>query len=269
MSPSGRRACFAHMRVPGIGVRSAAVLSDVHGNVVALKAVLKEVFGVAPDLVVFGGDLTWGPLPEETVAVLESLTIPALYIRGNAERSIAEISDRLNAGSSEGLTTRERWMVERHSSRAKEFLAGFAESAVVEVGGLGAVRFCHGSPRSDEELVTFATPEPRMQALLEGVAEKVLVTAHTHIQFDREVAGIRSVNPGSVGMPYQGRAGAAYWALLGSDVELRCTEYDVEHAIRSYRSTDDPMAEEMVEILVSPPTPEEVVQHAEAAEFSG
>ncbi len=70
--------------------------------------------------------------------------------------------------------------------------------------GLGPVRFCHGSPRSDEELVTFATPETRIRALMEGVPERVLVSAYTHIQFDREVAGIRSVNPGSVGMPYEG-----------------------------------------------------------------
>ena len=131
------------------------------------------------------------------------------------------------------------------------------------------VRFCHGSPRSDEELITPATPDPRMRALLEGVEERVLVSAHTHIQFDRHVAGIRSVNAGSVGMPYGGRAGAAYWALLGPDVELRQTEYDLEQAVRSYRATDDPLAEQMVEMLLTPPILDEVVEHAEALESSG
>jgi hypothetical protein len=66
-------------------------------------------------------------------------------------------------------------------------LARFLKAAALEVAGLGSVRFCNGSPRSDEELITSATPEPRMRALLEGVSERVLVSAQTHIQFDRRV----------------------------------------------------------------------------------
>jgi putative phosphoesterase len=249
-------------------VRRAAVLSDVHGNAVAFEAVLGDVIEAKPDLVVFGGDLTWGPLPEETCALAERLGPPAIFVRGNAERALAEAEALLESAGNE-LTPRERWMLERHSASTRSFLATFLEAAVVEIQGLGAVRFCHGSPRSDEELVTFATPEPRMRALLEGVAEKVLVSAHTHIQFDRMIAGIRSVNPGSVGMPYEGRPGAAFWALLGPDVELQHTEYDLDEAVRRYRATDDPRAEQMVEILLAPATPDEVVEHAEALEFSG
>ncbi|HWL32890.1 MAG TPA: hypothetical protein VNP89_04730, partial [Gaiellaceae bacterium] len=128
--------------------------------------------------------------------------------------------------------------------------------------------FCHGSPRSDEELVTPETPEERVRAMTAEIEETVLVTAHTHLQFDRRVAGVRSINPGSVGMPYEGRDGA-YWALLGPDVELRRTEYSVERASAEYRASGDPLAEQMVEILVSPPTREEVITHAEGLEFSG
>jgi putative phosphoesterase len=250
------------------GVRRAAVLSDVHGNAVAFEAVLSDVAEAEPDIVVFGGDLTWGPLPEETRALVERIEQPAIFVRGNAERALAE-AETGPEGSNKELTARERWMLERHSASTRAFLATFLESAVVEIDGLGAVRFCHGSPRSDEELITFATPETRMRALLEGVPEKVLVSAHTHIQFDRTVADVRSVNPGSVGMPYEGRTGAAFWALLGPDVELRQTEYDIDEAVRRYRATDDPLAEQMVEILVTPATPDEVVEHAEALEFSG
>jgi putative phosphoesterase len=244
------------------------VVSDVHGNPVALEAVLRDLQDADAELVVFGGDLTWGPLPEETRSLVEPLEESVIFVRGNAERALAEAAARAD-GSGDELTVRERWMLERHSASTKAFLSGFVETAVVEIAGLGAVRFCHGSPRSDEELITFATPEPRMRALLEGVAENVLVSAHTHIQFDRTVAGIRSVNPGSVGMPYEGRPGAAYWALLGPDVELRNTAYDVDEAVHRYRSTDDPAAEQMVEILLAPPTPDEVVEHAEAREFAG
>ena len=243
-----------------------AVLSDVHGNAVALEAVLREVADGSPDVVVFGGDLTWGPLPEATRALVQPLEGSAVFLRGNAERALAE-AVWVN-GRGDGLPPRERWMLRRHSAATRAFLAGFVEGAVLEIEGLGAVRFCHGSPRSDEELITFATPERRMRALLDGVGEGVLVSAHTHIQFDRVVAGIRSVNPGSVGMAYEGRPGVAFWALLGPDVELRQTGYDLDEAVRRYRSSDDPLAEEMVEILCAPPAPAEVVEHAEKLEFS-
>ena len=103
---------------------------------------------------------------------------------------------------------------------------------------------------------------------MENVSERVLVSAHTHIQFDRRVAGIRSINAGSVGLPYMGATGA-YWALLGPDVDLRRTEYDLDAAAAAYRTTDDPLAERMVEMLLEAPTLEQVVEHAEKVEFSG
>ena len=239
--------------------RRVAVLSDIHGNAVAFEAVLRELAAEPVDMFVFGGDLTWGPLPEETWALAAQLQ-PAIFVRGNAERALLE-------GAAE--RERERWMLERHSPSLRARLAEFVASAVVDVDGLGSVFFCHGSPRSDEELVTPETPETRMRALLEGIDADVLVTAHTHLQFDRTVAGVRSVNPGSIGMPYEGRVGAAYWALLGPDVELRRTDYDVDEAVRRYRATDDPTAEQMVELLLRPPTREELIADAEAREFAG
>jgi putative phosphoesterase len=241
-----------------------AVISDVHGNAPALAAVLAEIEEERPELVVFGGDLTWGPLPEETLALVEPLATSAVFVRGNADRAIVEHS---TGTARDEPTERARWLVERHPAEARAFLADFVEQTTVDVFGLGPVRFCHGSPRGDTELVTFATPEKRMRALLEGVDERVLVTAHTHVQFDRRIAGVRSVNPGSVGMPYEGRAGA-FWALLGPDVELRSTDYDVDETVRRYRASDDPSAEAMVEILLEPPTRDEVAEHAERLEFS-
>lgn len=252
---------------PALRAATLAILSDVHGNATALEGVLAEVDSVHPDLIVFGGDLTWGPEPAETLVLVQALEIPTAFVRGNADRAVSECADRAACGD-ESLRPRERWMVERHDKAALAFLAGFAESVVVDVEGLGAVRVCHGSPRSDEEIVTSATPEARVREFMEGVPERVLVTAHTHLQFDRQVAGIRSLNAGSVGMPYAEEPGA-YWALLGPDVELRRTDYGLAEAARRYRATDDPLAEEMVELLLSPPSPEELIAHGESVVFSG
>ena len=177
-------------------MNKVAVIADVHGNAVALAAVLAELEREQPDLIVSCGDLTWGPLPEETYELARGLN--ARFVRGNADRAVLEnVSE----------TEREQWMQEYHTEEMREFLAGFDEQVVVEVEGLGPVRFCHGSPRTDEECVTPETPEERVREFSEGVDERVIVTAHVHIQFDREVAGIRSVNAGSVGLPYEGKPG--------------------------------------------------------------
>jgi putative phosphoesterase len=237
-----------------------AVIADVHGNVPALRAVLDEIRRAAPDLVVSLGDVTWGAQPEETRVLLESLELPSIFVSGNGERALRELRDGRQASA------RECWMRDHHSPDTYAFLDTFVDSAVVTVAGLGAVRFCHGSPRSDIELVTPETPAARMRALTHGISEKVLLTGHTHLQFDREVAGMRSINPGSVGMPYHELPGV-FWAMLGPDVDLRRTEYELEDTIRAYERSGDPSTKEIIEVLRTPPTPAEVIAYAERLEF--
>jgi predicted phosphodiesterase len=243
-----------------LAAHRVAVVSDVHGNAIALEAVLAEVRDAQPDVVVFGGDLTWGSLPERTLELVHELRLPAVFVAGNAERALLEPAD--------DPTPRELWLLERHSENALEFLSTFTKQISLDIAGLGPACFCHGSPRSDEELVTPATPKARIRAMTSDFSGRVLVTAHTHIQFDRKIAGIRSINPGSVGMPYEGRPGA-YWGLLGPDVALCRSEYDVQEAVVAYRASGDPLAEQMVDILNEPPTPAEVIEHAERLVFSG
>lgn len=233
-----------------------AVLSDVHGNAVALRAVLEELAAEEHDFVVFGGDLTWGPEPEATHSLAAALE-NALFVRGNSERAIAERDDG---------TPRAAWMQEQHTGELRAFVEGFPEQVVVEIDGLGPVRFSHGSPRSDEECVTPETPAERVSEFMQGVPERVLVTAHTHVQFDREIAGIRSINAGSVGLPYEGAPGA-YWALLGPDVELRRTDYDVERAAAAYGRM--PAGEQLAELLLEPPERSEAIEDAERRVFAG
>ena len=238
-------------------MRRVAVIADVHGNAPAFAAVLDEIERVRPDLIVSCGDLTWGPLPEETYELARGLN--ARWVRGNADRAVLE-------GVSE--TGREGWMQAHHTDAMREFLGTFEESVVVEVDGLGGVRFCHGSPRSDEECVTPETPEERVREFSAGIDERVIVSAHVHIQFDRDAAGIRSVNAGSVGLPYEGRPGA-YWALLGPDVELRRTEYDLERTVERFRASGQPNVEQIVELMLEPPEPREVIDDAEQRVFAG
>jgi putative phosphoesterase len=245
-------------------LRRVAVLGDVHGNTVALAAVLEELRRENVDLVVWTGDLSWGAEPTATLDLVRSLGLPSRYVRGNAERTLRELEE----GAIEQPREIERWMLASHSSSDLELARSFEHSHSVEIDGLGATYFTHGSPRNDEELLTAGTPEARFRQATSEIAERVLVTGHTHAQYDREVAGIRALNPGSVGMPYEGRPGA-YWALLGPDVELRRTEYDVEEAAARLRSSGIPDPERLVEMLLNPPTSAEMIAHAEQLEFSG
>jgi len=253
------------------------VIADVHGNAPALRAVLDEIEREQVDLIVSCGDLTWGPLPEETYELARQLANPsashsdwhsdshpdgaarARFVRGNADRAVLE-------GASK--TDRERWMQEHHSAEMRDFLAGFEDTVTVEVDGLGAVRLCHGSPRSDEECVTPETSEERVREFSAEIAERVIVTAHVHMQFDREVAGIRSLNAGSVGLPYESGPGA-YWALLGPDVEFRRTDYDVEATIERYRASGQPDVEQVIELMLTPPPQSEIIEYGETRVFAG
>ncbi len=246
-------------------VGSVAVVSDVHANVAALTAVLADIEAAGADLVVSCGDLTWGSQPDETVALMRSLGETALFVRGNGERAVLEIA----AGTRAPESPREAWVPARHSEPSLGFVAKIPFSIVVDITGLGAVRFCHGSPRSDTEAVTPATPAERFTQLCTGLDEQVLVTGHTHIQFDRQVAGRRSVNPGSVGLPYHdGEPGTAYWALLGPDVSLRRTRYDVAAALDAGPATGDPAGGKISDLLLWPPRPAEITAKLERLVFS-
>jgi predicted phosphodiesterase len=220
--------------------------------------VLEEVEREAPDLVVFCGDLTWGSLPQQTLALVRALEIPARFVQGNADRMV-------------GVETEGRgpWMTAQHTEADLALLRGFEHTVTVDVDGLGPVCFSHGSPRSDEECVTPETPVERVREFMAGREEKVVVTAHVHVQYDRTVDGIRCIGPGSVGLPYEGVTGFAFWALLGPEVELRRTAYDHEAALAQMRSTEDPRVETIAELMLAPPSREEAIADAEERVFAG
>jgi putative phosphoesterase len=233
-----------------------AALADVHGNAPALDAVLREVRAEGVDLVVFCGDLTWGPLPNETLALVRALEVPARFVSGNADRMLGN-----------HLDDRGRWLAEQHGEESIRLVNSFDEHVVAEVDGLGPTRFVHGSPRADNECVTPRTSKERVREFMAGVPERVVVTAHVHVSYDRRVDDVRLVGPGSVGRPYEGERGAR-WALLGPDVELRRTDYDHEATAELYRRSGMPSVERDVEELLSPTTRDESIEHAESVVFS-
>ncbi len=224
-----------------------AALYDVHGNLPALQAVLDEVATASVDVVIFGGDLCWGPMPRETLELI--CQVPnARFVRGNADRSVAA---RGEPGAEEWVLEITRWAHDQLEPAQRDFLASQPTDQVVDVQSCGEVLFVHGSPRGDEETITTATPDDRLEAMLAEVTQNIVVFGHTHTQFERELGGRRLINAGSVGLPF-GDAGA-YWAILGPDIELRRTDYDCERAAQMFLEKDGAGAEGFAKHTLKPP----------------
>jgi predicted phosphodiesterase len=199
-----------------------AVLSDIHGVLPALEAVLDEPDVRSADRIVLTGDLAAGPLPVPTLDLLASLGERAVWVRGNADRALVE---------AKGQPVTE-WAAAQLRPDQRDRLAALPLTVVLDVAGLGTTLFCHATPRDDEEIVLVDSPLARWRTVLSTMDDSVttVVCGHTHMPFVRLADRRLVVNPGSVGMPY-GSAGA-HWALLGpgTGVALRRSVYDAEAA---------------------------------------
>jgi putative phosphoesterase len=220
-----------------------AAIYDIHGNLPALEAVLDDIRQAEVDHVVVGGDVFPGPLPRETIAYLLDLEIPVQFIQGNGDR---EVLARMRGTESSAIpeTYREvmRWVAQQLDPEHERLLASWPKTLRVEIGGLGAVLFCHATPHNDTEIFTRLTSEDRLLPIFGGLDVAVVVCGHTHMQFDRTIGSVRVVNAGSVGMPF-GETGA-HWLVLGPDVQLRHTPYDLTKAAERIRDTAYPQAQE-------------------------
>ena len=196
-----------------------AVLYDVHGNLPALDAVLDDAQAAGATRFVLGGDYAlFGPWPAETVERLRSLE-GARWIRGNGERWTANPSEAPDDPVVQGAIAASR---EALGPATVEELAALPEQLAV-----GDCLFVHGSPPSDVRSF-LPDPAPDEPELLAGMTGDRLVFGHTHLQFRRRtIGGIELLNPGSVGMPFDGDPRAGY-ALIGDDgeIETRRVVYD-------------------------------------------
>ncbi|MFE9692026.1 metallophosphoesterase family protein [Micromonospora sp. NPDC005806] len=202
-----------------------AVLSDIHGVLPALEAVLAEPDVAAADLIVLTGDLAAGPQPVEVLDRLAALGDRACWVGGNADRELVEA----RAGKPSPIEV-SNWAAAQLRDDQLARLAGLPPTVTLPVAGLGQVLFCHATPRDDEEVVLVDSRLDRWAEVFAGLPAEVgtVVCGHTHMPFTRLVDRRLVVNPGSVGMPYGGAG--AWWALLGPGVQLRRTWYDVDAA---------------------------------------
>lgn len=230
-----------------------AALSDIHGNLPALAAVLAEIEREGVDAIVVAGDTVAGPWPVEVFDAV--VRLDAAIVGGNADRAVLERDVQLGRNPA--------WCADRLDAHRLASIAAWPLTYELDVDGLGRVLVCHSTPKSDEPIYTRITPDEDVAQLFAEVAADVVVCGHTHMQYDRRLStGLRLVNPGSIGMPYEGAPGA-YWAVLGPDVDMRRTEYDTTATAAAIRALGAP-AEQQVEMLLEPPDPVETTEYFES-----
>jgi putative phosphoesterase len=235
-------------------------LYDIHGNVEALEAVLTDPRAARPDVVVVGGDAVPGPDGQATLARLQALGPSVRWVRGNGEREVAEAVGGLEpgqedlAGRTAAITAAE---IGEHRARALGELPLTLE--------IDRVLFCHASPRRDDEMLTRLSSIERWTDALSGVDAGLVIGGHTHQQDDRVVAGVRFVNAGSVGLPYEGD-GAARWLWIVDGIpDLRHTAYNAARAGARFLADGWPDERSITAALIDPVEPIVVTQIFESS----
>jgi predicted phosphodiesterase len=177
-----------------------ALISDIHGNAVALNAVLADLARRDVDELVCLGDIAaGGPQPREVIARVRGLQCEC--VRGNGEGWLLEGLPQGRSGATRRLDEAVEWARAQLASEDLEYLASLPATLSCAAGGL--TLFCfHGSPRADIDVLLATTPEAELdERFADAPAVAVLAGGHTHLQLLRPYRRSLLVNPGSVGLP--------------------------------------------------------------------
>ena len=240
-----------------------AVLSDVHGNLPALEAVLADIEAQAdssslgePDAYLVLGDLAaFCPWPSETLARLQELP-EALFLQGNTDRYLVAgqrpqsppvRSPEDWAAMPAKLAERDanfRWTVERLSYDGFQFLRDLPTRFDLDVPDYGRIVAVHANAQDDETFLAPDAPDDEMRDYFAELDARLVLYGHTHKPMDRMVGGMRIVNDGSVGLPLDGDPRPAYTLLDFEDgecaVTIRRVAYDRELVLAGLERFDHP-----------------------------
>lgn len=218
-----------------------AILSDVHGNLTALEAVLDDIARVEADQMVCLGDLAFkGPQPEACVARIRELGIPCIH--GNTDLALLQFAGPPQPDLDEvppAIAARFRWPAERLSAESLCYLADLPFSHRLEADGQ-QILFVHASPQDVVSGILPTMAADQIRPLLQGEQADWIVFGHTHQAFAFRFEGCWLANPGAVGFSLDGDGRAAYAILdtARSSIELRRVSYDVDAAVAAAREQE-------------------------------
>jgi predicted phosphodiesterase len=234
-----------------------AILSDIHGNLTALKAVLLDLEerGGVDRTVCLGDVATNGPQPREVIEFLRGSEWPC--VRGNmdemlANRATEELGTEVPREERRRIQRLDTWTGEQLSDSDRAYLATLKPRIASHPGDSPSFLLYHGSPRSNTEGIYSTMPDDELRTRLKGRRAAVFAGGHTHAQMLRRLDGSAVINPGSVGFPFQrtptGRIlhpSRAEYAIVSSlnyavDVELLSAPYPLADLRRVVRDTAMP-----------------------------
>lgn len=236
-----------------------AVLSDIHGNSVALEAVLADLeeHGGVDSMIVLGDLVVFGPDPVGVLSLLQKQD-PIIHIRGNTDRYLIE---RQYPGHPNGQDWQSQvlasfpWTAEQLGPAGLQFLAQLPSQQLLHLSQDHTILAVHGSSRSDEDNIRPGTPDKELASMLNlsPTTPKIkedyhlLLCAHTHIPVDRMLYGRRIINTGSVGLPFDGNQNASYIVIHlqphgNLSIEFRRIAYNVEKTVKQLWDVDHPTA---------------------------
>jgi predicted phosphodiesterase len=241
------------------------IFSDIHGNGIALDAVLADMQRADADqhvdqLVCLGDAIQGGPQPAQVVERLRQLACPVVMGNADAWLLSGRVTDTEQRSEKRVLQMNavREWSLSQLSEADRAFIAAFKPTVEIALEGGHALLCFHGSPASFDDVILPGTPDEEFQALLAPYAPKIMTGGHTHTQQIRRIgagAGFY-VNPGSVGLSYshhQSEEGFradpwAEYAVLASDgerlaVEFRRVPLNVPQLLEVYRSSGRSYAE--------------------------
>lgn len=222
-----------------------AILSDIHGNLAALEAVLADLQGQLIDQMVCLGDLAFkGPQPGECVARIRNLGIPCIH--GNTDLSLLEVAGltptRPLPPGNEMQPDAEpyfRWHVEHMNREDLTYLANLPFSHRIETGGQSLL-FVHASPQDVIAPVRPTMTPDAVRPVLAGEQADWIILGHVHEPFAFRFEGRYLANPGAIGFSLDGDPRAAYAILdtARSSFELYRVAYDIDAAVAAARERE-------------------------------
>lgn len=205
------------------------VISDVHSNLEALRAVLNKTG--RPDLIINLGDLVgYGANPNEVVGEIRDLKIRTLHIRGNHDQaSLTAETWNFNPYAARAIL----WTASQLTEENKDFLCQLPLKERTQLGNAVTQMF-HGSPRNPlDEYIFPWTDERTLQQLLQMAKANLLLLGHTHMPMNVQLSLGRILNPGAVGQSRDGDPRASYAEIevdQSISAEIKRVDYEVEVA---------------------------------------
>lgn len=219
------------MKERGVIVK-IAVLADIHGNLPAFNAVLKDIERHNVDKFILAGDYT-GDCPQHNEVLKKVRELDAYVINGNREKYLLNYLKGLNKEWNEYKQMASvLWTYNNMDKENMEYISGLPEQLNISFDRMDSIRVVHGSPFNiSEQLFPDKYPE-RLEKSLKGIEESVLICGHTHEPWSKVAYNKLIVNPGSVGVHWNKNKAAEYATLTWNGDKWVASHHEVEYDLK-------------------------------------